>query len=180
MRNNGVIADYILFSNVPDCCPRSNSTSLPASSAPQTLSAPPPSSTTSQAYATGTITTSSPRASGSLNPQSNDSCACTPASDCASMGSTWTSELVNFIQFDIYCDTHYSGGDIAGFTAYQFEDCINACATYNTLLTQHPDSNCTAVTYGAGATLPNTCYLKDSTAQQSTELGVDSAVLIQS
>ena len=64
--------------------------------------------------------------------------------------------------------------------AYQFEDCIMACATYNTLITAHSNSNCSAVTYGAGSTPPNTCYLKDSTAQQSSEPGVDSAVLLQS
>ena len=169
-----MIADYVLFSNLPDCSPELNSTSLSASSAPPTSSA------STQACSAGTIITSLPQATGSPNSESNNSCACTPASDCASLGSTWASELVSNIQFNISCNTHYSGGDIAGFMAYQFEDCMNACATYNTYITAHSSSNCTAVTYGATIEPPANCFLKDSTATESSEEGADSAVLLQS
>ena len=167
-----MIANSILFSNLSGCGPELNSTSLPASSAPQTSSA------SIQACAASTTMTSSPQATGSL--ESNNSCSCTPISDCASMGSTWASELVNNVQFDIYCDTHYSGGDIASFYAYQFEDCINACATYNTYILAHTSSNCSGVTYAAAEQQPANCFLKDSTAEQTTEPGADSAVLLPS
>ncbi len=63
--------------------------------------------------------------------------------------------------------------------AYQFEDCINACATYNTFITAHPNSNCSKVTYGETGE-PANCFLKDATAQESSEPGADSAVLLQS
>lgn len=99
-------------------------------------------------------------------------------SNCASIGSTWASKLVSSIQFNISCDTHYSGGDITGFMAYQFEDCMNACAIYNTYITAHSGSNCTAVTYGATVGEPANCFLKDSTATESSEAGLDSAVLL--
>lgn len=167
--NNGVIADYILFSKLADCSPGLNSTSAQNSSS------------SIQTCATGTITTSSPQATGSIVPQSNNnSCACTPMSDCASLDPTWASVLVNNVQFNISCDTHYAGGDIASFMAYQFEDCINACALYNTYITAHPDSSCSKVSYAAGQSAPDNCALKDATAQESSEQGVDSAVLLQS
>ena len=166
-------ADYILFSKLAECSRELNSTS------PQALSAPHTSSASTQTCAAGTITSSSPQATGSIVPESNNSCACTPASDCASLDPTWTS-LINNIQFDILCDTHYTGGDIAYFMAYQFEDCINACAQYNTLITAHPGSNCSAVSYGASVAEPENCALKDATAHESSEAGIDSAVLLQS
>ena len=64
--------------------------------------------------------------------------------------------------------------------AYQFEDCMNACAIYNTYITAHSSSNCSAVTYGATGTEPANCFLKDSTATENSEVGADSAVLLQS
>ena len=64
--------------------------------------------------------------------------------------------------------------------AYQFEDCINACAIYNTYITAHPDSNCSAVTYAAVIEDPANCFLKDATAQEGFELDAYSAVLLQS
>ncbi len=172
--NNGVTADYILCSKLADCSPELNSTS------PQTSSAPHTSSASTQACASGTITTSSPQATGSLSPESNNSCACAPASDCASLDPTWTSALVNNLQFNVSCNTHYSGGDIASFMAYQFEDCINACALYNTYITAHPNSECSAVTYVGSNEDPPNCYLKDATAQAVIEMGADSAALLQS
>ena len=164
-----MIAHHIFFSKLADCSSGLNST-LPHNS-----------SSSIQTCATGTITTSSPQATGSIIPESNNnSCACTPVSDCASLDPTWTSVLVNSVQFNISCDTHYAGGDIASFMAYQFEDCINACALYNTYNTAHPASSCSKVSYVAGEAAPDNCALKDATAQESSESGVDSAVLLQS
>lgn len=64
--------------------------------------------------------------------------------------------------------------------AYVFEDCMNACALYNTYLTAHPDSTCVFVSYSAGYPGPDNCALKDATAQESSEQGVDSAMLLPS
>ena len=147
-----------------------------------TLPNPTSSSQTCSANPAGTMTTSGPQASGTLIGSSD--CTAIPTSDCPLLASPWTAVLVNNVQFNISCGIVFHGGDLLTFQVYQFEDCINACAGYNTFDNAHKDSNCSAVSYApyyTGAGELGNCALKDATANVPTnDTLIDSAVLLPS
>ncbi|KAL2042476.1 hypothetical protein N7G274_004969 [Stereocaulon virgatum] len=155
-----------------------------ASCAPQpetntTLPNPSPVSPT-RSVNPSTFTAYVPQASGTLSANSdNSSCIPVPFSNCGLLGPTWTAVSYYNVQFNISCNTTFHGGDLIFLQVYQFEDCINACASYNQLILAHPGSNCSAVSFSADSS--ENCALKDSTANVPSDNNqVDSAILIPS
>ncbi|KAI9851398.1 MAG: hypothetical protein M1838_003749 [Thelocarpon superellum] len=52
-------------------------------------------------------------------------------SNCTSLGSNYVSLLEGGWAFDLLCNTDYVGIDMFGVTVFTFQDCMNACASYN-------------------------------------------------
>ena len=65
---------------------------------------------------------------------------------------------------------------------YRFEDCINACASYNAEGRDlQPTSNCTAVTYWPRFGESGNCWLKGASGMpEVSHPGSDSAKLLES
>ena len=94
-----------------------------------------------------------------------------PTSDCPSLASPYT-PTTNILgtatsnnSFDIHCDTDYSHApaDFMTFTAFIYEDCIAACASYNQRVPSlHLNSSCYGVSFdlGVGENQGPNCFLK--------------------
>ena len=80
-------------------------------------------------------------------------------SDCSSLASPYTPPSASLgtstsnSSFNIYCDTdfEYVPADFLSFTAFTFEDCIAACASYNQRVPSlHPNSTCYGASFDLG------------------------------
>ena len=71
-----------------------------------------------------------------------------PTTSCTRLSSPYTASPsgVN-AQFNLDCKTDYPNSNLVGIFVYTFEDCIEACASYNLRQTLHPNSTCWAVGY---------------------------------
>ena len=74
---------------------------------------------------------------------------CPPSTDCSALSSPFTA-FTN-AQFNVQCKIDYTSPSNVLFAVYvfQFEDCINACASYNEGM-NHANSTCYSATYSIG------------------------------
>ena len=74
---------------------------------------------------------------------------CAPSTDCSSLSSPYTA--INNALFNIQCQTDYilPHTGLLSIYVYQFEDCINACATYNNGINK-ANSTCYSASYHIG------------------------------
>ena len=106
--------------------------------------------------------------------------ASSPTDDCTKLPSTYISSIDNQTSFHVSCNTSYRNHNILGVFVYSFEDCIEACASFNHF--QSSNTTCLGLTFdlrrprqgGKG-----NCYLKDFHGMNPTALnGVSSAELL--
>ena len=76
---------------------------------------------------------------------------CPPSTDCSTLSSPYTA-FTN-AQFNIQCKTDYYSPNnlLLAIYVFQFEDCINACASYNEGI-NHANSTCYSASYSIGVT----------------------------
>ena len=120
------------------------------------------------------------------NSTSSTNSTCTAATDCSTLSSTYTA--FSDTQFEIHCNTDYTSTakNLLAVYVIQFEDCINACASYN-MGSDHPNSSCLIVSYNLG--IPRgtvlhqdgNCFLKGRAGIPAvTNENTSSAVLVTS
>ena len=79
---------------------------------------------------------------------------CTPSTDCSALSSPYTA-ITNAL-FNVQCQTDYNlpHSGLLSVYVYQFEDCINACATYNRGINK-ANSSCYSASYEIGISRAN-------------------------
>lgn len=112
---------------------------------------------------------------------------CPPSTDCSALSSPYTA-ITNAL-FNIQCQTNYDMPRTGLLTiyVYQFEDCINACATYNNGINK-ANSTCYSVSYSIGLSRADqsskdagNCYLRGvAGGQGERSVNRSSAVLLRS
>ena len=114
---------------------------------------------------------------------------CPPSTDCSALSSPYTA-FTN-AQFDIQCKTEYPTPSklLLAVYVFQFEDCINACASYNEGI-NHANSTCYCASYDAtllraiqtdGQHSGGNCWLKgEAGAKGVRSVKKSSAVLLRS
>lgn len=103
-----------------------------------------------------------------------------PTDDCTQLSPTFVSSLSAKAEFNLSCNTAFHDYNILGVFVYRFEDCMEACASYNHF--QSSNTTCHGATFdlrrpqqgGKG-----NCFLKDTRGINSTALnGVSSAEVV--
>ena len=76
---------------------------------------------------------------------------CPPSTNCSALSSPYTA--FTDAQFNIQCKTDYSSpsSNLLAIYVFLFEDCINACASYNQGI-NHANSTCYSASYSIGVT----------------------------
>ena len=91
---------------------------------------------------------------------------CPPSTDCSALSSPYTA--ITHAKFNVQCQTDYNLPHTLLFAVYvyQFEDCINACASYNKGI-NNANSTCYSATYSIGVSRADqvdhsggNCYLR--------------------
>ena len=85
------------------------------------------------------------------------------------------------MQFSLQCGVSLSGGDMMVIFVYRFEDCLNACSSYNILGPKlQLSSNCTSVSFWAKFGGEGNCWLKGALGMDEMfNFDVDSAKVVQ-
>ena len=135
-----------------------------------------------QPHSISTVAGSSP---SSIPQRSNTSCPTTnatvpsPTNECANLSPTYKSALSNATLFNVSCNTSFHDYNILGLFAYRFEDCMEACASFNYF--QNSNTTCYGVTFNVNRPQEGgkgNCFLKDKQGINSTAInGVSSARL---
>ena len=113
---------------------------------------------------------------------------CPPSTNCSALASPYTA-FTN-VQFNIQCETDYYSpvSLLLAVYVFQFEDCINACATYNEAI-NHANSTCYSASYSIGVTRATqfggqhggNCWLTGTDGGQGiSSVNRSSAVLLRS
>ncbi|KAK3170721.1 hypothetical protein OEA41_002803 [Lepraria neglecta] len=115
------------------------------------------------------------------NSTSTTNSTCVAATDCSALSSLYTA--FNDVQFDLLCKTDYPSYDLMAVYVFQFEDCINACVSYNKG-TGHPNSTCLSVSYDTAIPRGDTnvqngnCFLKSITGIPATAKDTSSSATL--
>ena len=112
---------------------------------------------------------------------SYDTMTSSPTDDCTKLPATYISSLSNKTSSHISCNTSYHDHNILGVFVYRFEDCIEACTSFNHF--QSSNTTCFGVTFdlrrpqqgGKG-----NCFLKDFRGTNATAMnGVSSVEMLE-
>ncbi|MCJ1279695.1 hypothetical protein MMC21_007519 [Puttea exsequens] len=122
-------------------------------------------------------------ASGNANPspcspsQTSANITATPSSNCSNISNPYTTLNSSF---NLYCGSDFAFNDLMSIFVYTFEDCMNACVSYNlnnVYEKTHLHSECGGVSFSPVQTrdpevnfLNGNCWLKNSTQLQSTHV----------
>ena len=104
---------------------------------------------TTATYATAIAGSSTNSPLGPSNSVAILNSTCPPSTDCSTLSSPYTA--ITKALFNVQCQTDYNlpHTGLLSVYVYRFEDCINACATYNTGINK-ANSTCYSASYTIG------------------------------
>ena len=104
-----------------------------------------------------------------------------PTSDCDKIDKPYVSTIGIHTEFDVFCESDLGGTDWMGVYVYSFEDCIQACASFNFHQTNNGTANtCFGVAfawdhYKSAPGFTGNCFLKDESGMTPTHKAHTSA-----
>ena len=112
-----------------------------------------------------------------------------PTSDCDKMGNIYVSTIGMHTEFNVFCESGLGGNLFLAVFVYFFEDCIEACASYNYYQTNNgtetSSSTCFGVTFALdyhrdAQTAGGNCFLKGTSGVTTHRAYTNAASLIRS
>ena len=111
----------------------------------------------------------------------NATASIVPTSDCDKIDKRYVSTIGIHTEFDVFCESDLDGNDWMGVFVYSFEDCIEACASFNYHQTNNGTGNtCFGVAFAFDKHkdpqgLFGNCFLKDASGMTATHRAYTSA-----